>query len=186
MEKIALPETLGNETITLQRHNHIFDEQLFNAIDANRTHLRPWLFWVDKTNTLEDTKKTTDLFINLWQEKSNFAYVILNKQNEVLGTIDFHDVNIDNRSGEIGYWLRKDKTGYGYISMALKLLEDEIFNLGFVRIAITCDSLNTASSAVAIRNSYSYEGCCKKALNAYGELHDRLLYAKINPLTSIS
>ncbi len=181
MKNKMFSEILNDDVITLKRHNHIYDKQIFTAIDTNRAHLRPWLFWVDKTTALEDTEKTTDLFINLWQEKSNFAYVILNKQDEVLGTIDFHNINANDRCGEIGYWLRQDKTGCGYVSRALKLLEMEIFNQGFVRIAITCDSLNKASIAVASRNGYDYEGCCKKALNAYGELHDRLLYAKINP-----
>ena len=181
MKKLILPETLSNETITLKRHNHLYDEQLFKYIDANRAHLRPWLFWVDGTKTIENTSKTTDFFIEQWQTGNNFAYVLLDNHNDVLGTIDFHDINNEDRCGAIGYWLRKDKTGHGYVSSALKLLENEIFKQDFVRIAITCDSLNTASSAVAIRNQYNYEGCNKKALNAYGELHDRLLYAKINP-----
>jgi len=181
MNTQSFPELLSDDTITLKRHNHRFDKQLFDAIDKNRAHLRPWLFWVDDTKSLEDTQKTTDLFINLWQNGSNFAYVLLDKQDNVLGTLDFHNINNENRCGEIGYWLRKDKTGCGYVSRALKLLEKEIFSRGFIRIAITCDSLNTASAAVAVRNGYDYEGCCRKALKAYHEFHDRLLYAKINP-----
>ena len=55
-------------------------------------------------------------------------------------------------SAEIGYWLRTNALGHGYMSEAVEALTDEIFNvLPVSTVTIICDPLNVRSAAVPER-----------------------------------
>ena len=182
IDAFTLPEKIVGKNVLLVKRVHIFDEQMWTAIDCNRAFLRPYLFWVDKTNSFDDVAAATKLFDLWWAEQSKFAYVVLDKHSQkLLGSVDIHDIDLTNRCAAIGYWLREDKTGFGYMSEAVSLIEAEAFAKGIRRIEITCDEANTASANVAKRCGYEYEGTQKEAIYTYGEFHNRQTYVKLNP-----
>lgn len=161
------------------RRDYKFDEDIFNIVDRNRNFLREYLLWVDKTKNLEDSKNATKNFIEKWNNKENFAYVITDKSDKPVGSIDIQEIDLLNRSVKFGYFLGKEATGNGYVSDILKELEDFLFEKGFVRLQIECAKDNLPSNAVAVRNGYKLEGTHEKALNIYEIFHDKNIYAKI-------
>lgn len=178
---LKLPEKIECKTINLVRRNHHLDEQMLMSINNNRKFLRKFLYWVDSSKTIDDIKASTDMFIDNWNKGENYAYIITDKDNNLIGSIDFHAIDYKNHNGEFGYWLAEQKTGKGYISEALKSLENILLQKGFVRLIIKCDIENIASNKVAERNGYAFEGTAKKDTLAYGEYRSMNIYAKIKP-----
>jgi hypothetical protein len=66
------------------------------------------------------------MFIDLWNKGENYAYsIVLNDTNKAIGSIDIHNIDLNNYSAEIGYWLAKDYNGNGYMSEAVKFIEKQ-------------------------------------------------------------
>ncbi len=182
LEKFSLPETIIGERVILTKRNHPHDEDLFNLIDGSREFLRRFLFWVDGTESVENVKFITNLFLNNFDEQKSFEYVVLDKETQKLvGAGGIHTICHKNRMAEYGYYLDKNATGHGYITEMVSLLEKELFENGIHRIVIKCDPDNIASAKVAERSGFILEGRLKEAVYAYGEYRDDLVYAKINP-----
>lgn len=180
-KKFSLPETICGERVIIERRTHKHDEELFNLINNSREFLRPYLFWVDDTQSLDDVKNVTNIFSNNWDEQKSFEYVFLDKNTkQLVGAGGIHTVSYMHRWAEFGYYLAQNATGHGYITEVVNLLTQALFDNGIKRVVIECDKENTASAKVAERCGFEYEGCQKQARFAYGEYRDELIYAKIN------
>lgn len=181
IEPFTPEEELTGTNIRLIKRQHRFDREMWEAIDTNRLFLRRYLFWVDKTRSSEDVAAATRHFNESWAAQTKFAYVLIDKHSQkLLGSIDVHDIDLINRTAAVGYWLREDKTGFGYMSDAVETLTKAVFAKGIRRLEITCDSLNRASAGVALRNGFEYEGTQREAIYTYGEFHDREVYVRFN------
>lgn len=43
-----------DEQIRIELLQHYHQKELFELVDCNRSHSRPWLLWVDKRKSVED------------------------------------------------------------------------------------------------------------------------------------
>lgn len=181
LESFIMPEIIENDTIWLSsRNNHKYDEDMWFEIDKNRDFLRTYMPWVDKTNSLQDCNSATDMFTDKWQKGTDFAYsIVLKSIGKAIGSIDVHNVDRENHSAEIGYWLAKEYNGLGYMTQAVKLIETEAFLQGLHRLVITTQQENTRSSNVAKRSGYIFEGANKDAIFNDNTFHDKLVFAKL-------
>jgi ribosomal-protein-serine acetyltransferase len=94
---------------------------IFNLIDNNRHYLREWLPWVDNMRSIEnfkayilECKKENDV-------GSGFGYVIIYK-GVVAGRIGSHNIDRQNKTASIGYWLAKDFACKGIITTSCKAI----------------------------------------------------------------
>ncbi len=182
MEKCKPNESIKAQRIVLKKRAHEHDEQMWQAIVMSRPFLREYLFWVDKTQSLEDVVTTTDYFDKLWQDDGEWGYNIINlADNRFLGCIGVHNINFQNQTAEIGYWLSEAETGNGYMKEAVLALEEELFKAGFHRVEIIIDQRNTKSMMVAERCDYEFESVAYEALYHYTGLHDKFTYVKFSP-----
>lgn len=182
-EKFSLPSEILGEKIIIKQRTHEYDEDLWHLIDSSRAFLRPYLFWVDDTRSVEDVRGVTDIFMRNFTNQDSFEFVFLDKQSKKLvGAGGVHTVSYMHRFAEFGYYLDQAAIGRGYVTEVVSLLERELFQRGIHRLIITCDVENTASAAVAERCGFALEGKMLGARYAYGEFRDELLYAKLNPL----
>ena len=118
-----------------------------------------------------------------WKKGERFEYAIYDiKNKDFLGVIGVIKRGKErNQAIELGYWLKKDAQGYGYMQEAVKLVEDEFFSLGIQRITIRVDVENEKSNKFAIKAGYSFEGKLRKGhynmcLHQFRDLN---LYSKI-------
>jgi len=151
---------LNGKRLVLKRTkpNLKMSELMFNEIEKNREHLETWLHWPKLTLKVEDSLKY--LFDKEEETKKGkkVEYGIYIK-NKYVGNIAIFDIHEKNKSAEIGYWLSSSYTRKGYMTEALKILEKEAFeNMGINRIQIKCDERNNASSGVAKKCGYIFEG----------------------------
>ncbi|MHB8286101.1 MAG: GNAT family N-acetyltransferase [Caulobacteraceae bacterium] len=83
---------------------------------------------------------------------------------------------------QLGYWLRKSASRFGYATHAARLLTQTAFqDLRGVRVSIWTDAQNTKSIGVANRLSFSLEGRLRsERLDSLGKLQDTLVFACTN------
>ena len=82
------------------------------------------------------------------------------------------------RSGFVGYALRRDTWGQGYASEVTQLLCGLGFaTLGLHRLAARVDPANTASSRVLTKAGFQLEGRIRHDLHLRGAWHDALQYS---------
>jgi len=152
---------------------------LLELLNANRTHLRQWLPWVDNMQTEEDFQAYINRSKVQHEEGTDLGYVIL-VNGIVAGRIGIHYIHQHNRNGAIGYWLGQKFTGQGIITKACSALIDYCFDsLGLNRIEIKCAIENHKSAAIAKRLKFTKEGVLRQAEWVNGEFLDLNLYSML-------
>lgn len=85
-------------------------------------------------------------------------YAIIHKEtNKMIGTCDFHTIEWETLTGEIGYVMNHDFWGNGYMTKACKALIDFGFNyLGLEKIIISHELNNIGSQRVIEKSGFLF------------------------------
>ncbi len=161
---------------TIQMANIIFEE-----VSKNRKHLDPWMPWSAFTLKVEDSMKYLFKSHEEMEQKQKANYGIY-VEGEYIGNIGIFDINKNNNSAEIGYWLSADYARKGYVSEAVKVLEKDFFdNHQINRIQIKCDERNIPSIGVAKKCGYVLEGKLREdSFCAHSKLfRNTLIFSKL-------
>ena len=138
-------------------------DALFRVVDAHRAHLRPWLPWVDRTRSADDTRAFIEKSIKN-EEKGTGLAAIIEERDEICGAVGLDSIDEKNRSSDIGYWLRHDVQGRGLATRAVVCLIEYAFTtLGLNRLGIRAAPSNRRSRAVAERLGFREEGILREA-----------------------
>ena len=158
-------------------------EEAHQAVLRSHKTLEVYLPWVPHVLTLEamieGTKKAIANFENFEEE---LRYFIIEKESDrLIGAIGLMIKDQEVPAFEIGYWQDDTAVGNGYVSEAVLRLERYAFeDLGARRVAISADSTNLKSRAVAERCGYKFEGELRlDRLSPSGEVSNTVVYAKI-------
>ena len=149
-------------------------EALFDLIDANRDHLRPWMIWEQTTKGVDETRT----FIQSCLDEpvsieGNGIWV----DGELAGGIGL-DIDTLSNSGEIGYWLAKPYEGRGIVTRACERFFDMAFDeLGLHRMELQAASGNLRSRAVAGRLGMHEEGVARDGIRVADGYLDSVQYA---------
>lgn len=150
---------------------------LFLAVDANREHLSRFLPWVSNMQSVTDFEKYIANCQRLHQQGAEVSFVIISG-NEVIGRIGLHHMNVQNKNGEIGYWLIKGVEGKGIITKSCEALISFGFKeLGLQRIAIKSAVQNIRSQAIPRNLGFTKEGILRQAELVNDQFLDLVLYA---------
>jgi ribosomal-protein-serine acetyltransferase len=180
MDIQLLPDELSSSRLVLRRHKLEHAPALFKCIDHDRERLREFLPWVDATRTVLDVAIYITITLDRWEKGEMFDYSVFSKEDEsFVGVMDVHEISWTERRCEIGFWVLGEQEGKGYISEALSVLEQALFDVGFNRLEIRCSSLNTKSAKVPKRNGYVLEGTLRKHTLEQGKFRDTLILAKL-------
>jgi RimJ/RimL family protein N-acetyltransferase len=117
----------------------------------------PWAH--EEPVSLETRTARLEKFAADFQEGRDTIYGIFDRaETMVLGGTGIHLRNGDH-DREIGYWVRADQTGRGYITESTAALTTEAFAAWPIKqVSIFCNPLNVRSAAVPRRLGYSLEG----------------------------
>lgn len=152
------------------------------AVASSRDHLRPWMPFADEHQSVAETRAWIVRSRAHWLLREGMNYGIWSPNGGSLyGGIGIHPHRWDVPAFEIGYWLRADSEGHGYITEATSLLTDYLLtHHGAQRVQIRCDARNTRSAAVPRRLGYLLEGTLRHSQWANdGTLEDTLIFARI-------
>jgi ribosomal-protein-serine acetyltransferase len=150
-------------------------------VEESRALFEKWLPWVDGTLTPEGFLKFLFDYEKSYKGGEKLGYGIYLK-NKLVGRIDIINIDKESKSGEIDYWLSAKFVGKGYMSEALRMLEQEAFKrMGFNRIQIQTDTKNKASIRVAEKCDYKLEGVLRE--NSFSKyfknLRDTNVFSKL-------
>lgn len=152
---------------------------VFETVDRNRDHLRPWLAWVDKTRSPEDSRAFLQRSYHEMAEGRTFLAAIW-VEDTFAGFIDLHAIHPVNRVGEIGYWLDKRFTGRGIMTRACRAMVDFGFDrLKLNRIEIHCAVENRASCAIPERLGFTRESIRRQSVRLYDRFVDMAIYVML-------
>jgi RimJ/RimL family protein N-acetyltransferase len=143
-----------------------------DAIDSSLEHLRRWMPWAhDEPQALEQKVELLRRFRGQFDLGDDFIYGIFTRdETRALGGTGLH-VRVGAHAREIGYWIRADAEGRGYVTEAVAALTRVGFEIdGLERIEIRCDPENTRSAAIPQRLGYVHEATLRGRVR---DEHDR-------------
>jgi ribosomal-protein-serine acetyltransferase len=179
---VPLFEELRGERVIVRPYRVEDAEALQQAVHESRDHIRPWLPFADAHQSVEESR---DFIIRRkadWLLREDFGLSIWQATTGAfLGGTGFHVRDWELRYFEIGYWLRASAEGHGYMTEAVRLVTDFLFEQpGAQRVEIRCDALNLRSAAVARRLGFIQEARLRNARQASdGSLRDTLVFSLI-------
>lgn len=104
-----------DDNMNLELINESHSQAIFEMVDNNRNHLRKWLPFVDKMQTVEFAENFVKGTIQRNLGVNEYAFVII--ENEIIvGRIGVYKIDSQNKIGEIGYWLTENSQGKGIIT----------------------------------------------------------------------
>ncbi|HEY4386641.1 MAG TPA: GNAT family N-acetyltransferase [Ktedonobacteraceae bacterium] len=181
---ISLPlfDELRGQRVVLRPLHESDVQPYYEAIEESREHLRPWLSLADRYQSEADVLPFMRQSMADWLVRKDMRLHIWDALSErFLGGCGIHPQDWEIRSFELGYWLRASATGQGYVSEAIQLLVNYLFDtLQAQRVTIRCDEDNHASAAVPRRLGFVYEGTTRNALTGpNGKLINVMIFSLI-------
>ncbi|MEA5018106.1 MAG: GNAT family protein [Erysipelotrichaceae bacterium] len=136
--------------------------------------------FVQKYNMLSIT--TYEEFAQSMLNRKGTDYVIkLKNTNEVIGNIsvDEDHIRYNVNAITISYWLAEKFANKGYMSEALEIIIQQLFNEGYDMITARVFSENIGSIKLLEKLGFEKEGYLKKAVrNNHGKVFDDVLFVK--------
>ncbi len=155
--------------------------ELFALTETNRKYLRQWLPWLDRTQSVDDTKKFIDFVLSQQAAQQSLILLIL-YDGAIAGIVGHNKIDQLNRIGYIGYWLGAAYQGKGLMTASCRALIEYSFTvLNLDRIIITCATHNHQSRAIPERLSFIHERTVQNAEWLYDHFVDHEIYTLLRP-----
>jgi len=152
---------------------------IFNSIQSSREHLRPWLPFVDQTQSVNDTREFIRSVIYSKSSKKDVIFEIWHL-DQFTGLIALKEIDYANLKTEIGYWLDKNKTGQGIMIRSCKALINYTFDeLKLNRIAIKVAIGNEKSNAIPLALNFYLEGVERQGELVSGQPRDLVVFSML-------
>ena len=113
-------------TIELKQVDPSMAAEIFQTVDRNRAHLRPWLAWVDKTATVSDIEEYL-AFCERALATGCLTLAIF-ESGRFAGLVSHHAIDPKTRMVPIGYCIDEAFQGKGLIRESVRFLVDHTFN----------------------------------------------------------
>ena len=155
--------------------------ELFALTESNREHLRQWLPWLDRTQSVEDTEKFIDFVLSQQAAQQSLILMIL-YDGAIIGVVGHNQIDQLNRIGYIGYWLGAAYQGKGLMTTSCRALIEYSFTvLNLDRIIIACATKNYQSRAISERLGFIHQETVQDAEWLYHRFVDHEIYALSRP-----
>ncbi len=163
-ERIAavplLPSSLTVAPLVLRRWSEDDLPALMTAIERSIDELRMWLPWAkDGVPSLESERAVLAAGAVDFDRDTDWGYSIFEMEtDEVVGGCGLHPRD-GHTHMEIGYWVRSDRHGRGYATLAAGRLTDAAFTFvtQAVRVEIRMDVNNVASARVPMKLGFELD-----------------------------
>lgn len=150
-------------------------DELYAVIAANRDHLSRWMPWAIH-QTLEGTLDFIRLSRRQFAENRGLTALVV-EGDRIIGTLGLNDINAENSSAFIGYWIAQQSQGRGTMTRAVRgLIEHAFARLKLNRIEIHAGVENKRSRAIPERLGFKQEGVLREAERVGDRFVDHVVY----------
>lgn len=117
-------------------------------------------------------------FNKLFNNRNNFIFTILNKEDKIIGRASLFDYNSRNKTIEIGYFILKPFRRKGYGELVINGIKKICFEgLEINKIIAQTGSFNKDSIKLLEKCNFSKDGILREHHEIDGELLDDFLYS---------
>jgi RimJ/RimL family protein N-acetyltransferase len=171
--------TLSDGRVAIRAYQLRDAPVLLDAVCESLPELTPWMLWAHEGYSLRDAEDYLSGVQKAWGAGAEYGFAIVDgRSGEYLGGIDLHNVYVRNRTGEIGYWVRSSRTGFGIAPAATRLMARLGFeDLALERIEIMMAVENYPSRRVAEKVGATLEATLHRRLRLHDVQHDAYLFA---------
>ena len=150
-------------------------DALWAATEASLRELERWMLWAVGA-TREGTEAFTAEAEHDWAQGTAFHFSIF-AEEQLVGALGLESRAPVNRIGEVGYWIRSDRSGRGLTTEAGEAVVAFGFDVvGLYRIELRAGVENAASQRVAEKLGFRREGTLRKGCPGGLEPYDCYLY----------
>lgn len=172
--RTSLFELQIDEHLSLVIPDESCASEIYYLIDNDRDHLRPWLPWVDSTQSIDDTRKNIADRIKTFNEKKQASFYGT-LDGEFVASVGF--VSLKDSVGEIGYWLLSGYQGQGLMTIFVKACIEYGFDqLGLDTIIIKCAEGNSKSAGIPVRLGFTQAETTETTRVSSGVEHHTLIF----------
>ncbi len=173
--------TLTNGQIVLRPHRLEDAGPTVAAIMASLPGLSKYMPWAHPDYSLEEARSFIETTIFMREHDLSYEFLIADaKDGAIIGACGLNRFDHTNRTCNLGYWVRTDRTCRGVATGAAKLLLKFGFEeLHLNRIEIIVEITNAASQRVAEKAGATRECVLRKRLWLQDEAHDAVLFAVV-------
>lgn len=151
-----------------------------DAIALSIVELQRWMPWAsDGVPTVEDERAVFASGAASFDADADWGYSIVERATgELVGGCGLHPRDGHARL-EIGYWVRSDRHGRGYATVAAQALVDACFRYvdAATRIEIRMDAANIASARVPPKIGFQFDGEEERPLLTSGHTGRGLIWS---------
>jgi ribosomal-protein-serine acetyltransferase len=152
-------------------------DELFALVERSRSHLAPWMPWLDTHTTPADTLR----FIREAREQIDAGtslQLAIADRGRLVGVASLYAIDRAVGVCRCGYWLAPDALGRGIATRALASLLDHAFaELGLRRAELRAAPGNARSRRVAERLGFRFERTLADAEQFGDRRRDQVQYA---------
>jgi RimJ/RimL family protein N-acetyltransferase len=174
------PERLTTAQLTLRRFARRDVDALTEAVQASLPQLNEWLPWAHPGYRREEAAAFVRDSMEAWRSGRAYDYAVRRSTDPHLhlGNVSIWPVSRMTRTGEIGYWVRTDRTAMGVATEATaRLVRVGFEDLGFHKVTLRIAVGNRASERVAEKLGFAREGLLREELLIRGRWVDHTLYS---------
>lgn len=136
--------------------------------------INQYLFDAEPLANLDEAKELIEFYLNTVQYY-NHRYILMNEENEKIGTIGFHNYNNDSKTVDIGYDLRKPYNHQGYMKEALETMliyMKDALDLKYVQAVIYKDN----QPSIKLVSSFGFKPHGTKIETFRNEPYEHIIY----------
>jgi ribosomal-protein-serine acetyltransferase len=168
-----------DNTLSLQLLEDRHAVSIFELVNTNRVHLREWLPWVIKIQTLEHFREYIIGHQVRFTDNSDVSFVIIH-EGKVAGRIGVYNIDSINKIGSVGYWLGEDFIGKGIALRSCEQILNYCFSVLFLnRVEIKCATKNSKSQAIPIKLNFKNEGIIRQGEFIHNEYIDLYCFSML-------
>jgi ribosomal-protein-serine acetyltransferase len=180
MNEQYLDKKIRGEKISLIKHEVDLAQKMFDYVQEDKERLSIFLPFPKFIKSVQDEIDYIERCNREWVEHQAAHFGIYrNSDDEYLGNISAFGFHWIHCRCEIGYWILGKFEGQGYMSEAVRLLENSLFEAGLNRIVIRCDPRNSRSCSLPKRLDYVLEGTQREVQNNGVRFCDFEVYSKL-------
>jgi RimJ/RimL family protein N-acetyltransferase len=178
------PERCVTEHLVIRSYMPGDGQLCSEALNASYDHLSPFMRWAQPFTSVSDAERIARAFRARYLLNEDYVLAILDRdETKWMGSSGFHlrEGGLENRSAEIGMWIRKDASGRGLGTHLLcELIIWGFSKWPWERLSWRCNVRNNASRRTAEKAGMILEGRLRgKSRQPDGSRDDELYFSAL-------
>ncbi len=173
----SLQITDGTINLRLPKTEDI--SSIYQAVRESLNELKPWMDWATDTFDEGSALRWVEHASLAWEHARAFYFVIIDSKSGVyLGNCSLDNLDENQKTCNLGYWVRTSATRKGVASRAIRLAAKYAFlTAGLLRLDIVIATENKASQRAALKAGAHFVCERKNGIVVKNKVYDAVIYS---------